>query len=91
MLFFSHFWDQHLHQLDFSLFNRHLIVHLKKVANWLSIQRKRKIYCQFEERVNQHPVTFHQTSVAQKKRRTLEGERVLREFSFLFLRERLGE
>ena len=57
--------------------NRHLIVNLKKEANWLQILRKRRIGFkfkmrigfQFEERVNQPPVTIHPTSVSQKKKR----------------------
>ena len=34
-------------------------------VNWLSIQRKRQICFQFEERVNQPPGIIHQTYVSQ--------------------------
>ena len=38
-----------------------LAVNSEKEANWLSIQRNRRIGCQFKERVIQHPMTIHPT------------------------------
>ena len=65
--------------------NKHLIVHLKreavnsdKEANWVSIQRKRQIGCQFEERVNKSHVIIHPNSISQKKRGGI-GSWMLRE------------
>ena len=51
-----------------------LAVNSEKEANWLSIQRNRRIGCQFKERVNQPPVIIHPTSVSQKKKMKGEGE-----------------
>ena len=44
------------------------VVNSEKEANWLSIQRKRRIGCHFEERVSQPTVFIHPTSVTQKKK-----------------------
>ena len=48
---------------------RRLKVHLKKEADWLVIQRKRRIGCWIKERVNQPQVIIHPTPVSQKKER----------------------
>ena len=39
-------------------------VNSKNEANWLSIQRKRQISCQFKERVNQPAMIIHQASLS---------------------------
>ena len=41
-----------------------LPVNSEKEANWVPIQRKRQINCHFEERVDQHPIIFHPTSLS---------------------------
>ena len=45
-----------------------LVVSLEKEENFMSVQRKRNIYFQFKERVNQPHVTIHPTSVSLKKK-----------------------
>ena len=67
-------------------YNRHLIVHFKKKANLLQIQRKRRSGSKFMERgelavnlkkksINLPAMIIHSTSVSQKRRRKEEGER----------------
>ena len=51
-----------------------MAVNFEKEVKWLSIQRKRRIGCQFKERVNQPPIIVHPTSVYQKRKRKGDGE-----------------
>ena len=50
-----------------------LAVNSEKEGNFMSIQRKIQIVCQFKAIVNQPPVIIHQTSVSQKKKKKGEG------------------
>ena len=59
-----------------------LAVNLEKEENWLSVQRKRRIGCPFEERVNQPCLIIHPTFVTQKNKRKGKGVRFL---GFFFL------
>ena len=49
-----------------------MAVNLEKEANWLSIQRKRRIGCQIKERVNHPPVIIYPNYVSQKKKMKCE-------------------
>ena len=69
-----------------------MAVNSQKHENWISIQRKRRINCQFEERVNKPPMIIDPTSLFKKKGIKLSSLNILLpllSFSF-FERHSLG-